>query len=159
MVQIVQFQFAISQLYIGLWRISSRCNKMLTEKGRCTCTLVQQWRKVQEQGFDNLESRAAIRLGFATHSSYVLKLKLCLSRPKVPGPQLALLTAVFSSSFSGVQDEYKGSYAEDFSYLTSCRPVNLMVFLRLEHLKYQVKFIVPGGYRLVNRISCEINNT
>jgi len=41
MAQIVQFQFAILQLYIGLWRISSHCNKMLIEKRRCTCTLVQ----------------------------------------------------------------------------------------------------------------------
>ena len=70
MVQIVQFQFAISRLYIGLWRIFSHCNKMLTDKRRCTCTLVQQWRKVQERRFDNLEGWAAIRLGFATHSSF-----------------------------------------------------------------------------------------
>jgi len=45
-VHIVEFCFAILQLYIGVWRISSHCNKMLIEKRRCTCTLVHKWRKV-----------------------------------------------------------------------------------------------------------------
>ena len=35
------------------------------------CILVHKWQKVERQ-FDNLEGCAAIRLGFATHSSLVL---------------------------------------------------------------------------------------
>jgi len=39
-VHIVEVYFAILQLHVGLWWISSHCNKMLIEKRRCTCTLV-----------------------------------------------------------------------------------------------------------------------